>query len=90
MSSKAADLDTGGSMKWTKEKPIDEGWYWHRDSAAETSEVWRLRLDDDGNLVVGSDTTEDGIHRQPRRVNEGFLLYPNEQWSDEEIPEPIE
>jgi hypothetical protein len=75
-------------MNWTKAKPTEPGWYWNRRDRTETPEIVPITRNDDGGLVIGSGTIENGIHREPRKV--GLDMYPDEQWSDQKIPEPVD
>ena len=49
-------------------------------------EAVAISRDSDGDLVIGSDTVEGGIHRPARKLNAEFSVYPNEEWSDTKIP----
>ncbi len=75
-------------MNWTKAKPTEPGWFWNRADRTEAPGIVLIKRDDDGELVVGSGTVENAIHREPRKVS--LDIYPDEQWSDQKIPEPAD
>lgn len=73
-------------MKWTKEIPQKEGWYWWRASAEHTPEVFLVIADSSGNLIV---EYRDGKWERVRVFENGFHPgnYPGKQWAGP-IPEP--